>query len=332
MTRRLPPRDGRLSDEGLLNVALFERSNGCVDLCLVCPEEMGTQLRGVGAGQGPGLSALGESGAEASPDLRLIFGANLKPSFLELGAEPFDIGLYPERHERLSIGDRPAVLAVQQEPSERQVVHALRNRAESHIRLFGQGAVGGVDQVGPDQDGHYGLDPALLWPSGTRCRLLGWLPTLNMNEQTGRVEVNVAGEIQIVDLRPLKSRRLLCANVRCKEEQAVLSVLGWQVRSTSVQLVDDDGDVLVSEVSFLFDQVSNGPAGCPPGDNAVEAAQGLGGQADLGLRHPLLESRLVCIQICRRCWPDHVRYTSMFINNEQDEYMNSARSNSAPPA
>ena len=85
----------------------------------------------------------------------------------------------------------------------------------------------------------------------------------------------VAGEIQIVDLRPLKSGRLLCAHVRCKDEQAVLSVLGWQVRSTSVQLVDDDGDVLVSEVSFLFDQVSNGSAGCPPGDNAVEAGQGL---------------------------------------------------------
>src|SRR5687768_6147195 len=73
---------GRLSDEGSLNVALFDCSNGCVDLGLVCPEEVGTQFRGVGAGQGPGLCALGESGAEASPDLRLIFGANLKPSFL----------------------------------------------------------------------------------------------------------------------------------------------------------------------------------------------------------------------------------------------------------
>ncbi len=138
-----------------------------------------------------------------------------------------------------------------------------------------------------------------------------------MNEQTGCVEVDIAGEIQIVDLRPLKSRGLLCANVRCKEEQTVLSMFGWQVCATSVQLVDDDGDVLVTEVSFLFDQVSNGSAGCPPGDNAIEAAQGLGGQADLGLRHPLLESRLVCIQICRRCWPGHVRDASMFINNEQ---------------
>lgn len=73
---------GRLSDQGSLNVARFDCSDGCVNLGLVCPEEVGTQLRGVGAGQGPGLFALGESGAETSPDLRLIVGANLKPSFL----------------------------------------------------------------------------------------------------------------------------------------------------------------------------------------------------------------------------------------------------------
>ena len=71
--------------------------------------------------------------------------------------------------------------------------------------------------------------------------------------------------------------RKLCANVRCKEEQAIPSVFGWQFRSTSVQLVDDDGDVLVSEVSFFFDQVSNCPAGCLPGENAVETGQGPSG-------------------------------------------------------
>ncbi len=137
--------------------------------------------------------------------------------------------------------------------------------------------------------------------------------------------MNVAGEIQVVDLRPLKNSRLLCANVRRKEEQAVLSVFGRQVRSTSIQLVDDDGNVLVLEVSFFFYQVSNGPAGCPPGDNAIETGQGPGGQADVGLRHPLLESLLVCVQISRRCPPRHVRYDSMFINNELHIYMNATQ-------
>jgi hypothetical protein len=138
-----------------------------------------------------------------------------------------------------------------------------------------------------------------------------------MNEQTWGVEMNVAGEIQIVDVRPLKSSRLLCANVRCQEEQTVLSVFARQVRATSIQLVDDYGDILVSEVSLLFDQISNGSADGPPGENSVETAQGLSGQADLGLWYPLLERRLVCIQICRSRWPSHVRNSSTFINNEQ---------------
>ena len=57
---------------------------------------------------------------------------------------------------------------------------------------------------------------------------LAWLAALHMNEQTGRVEVNVAGEIEIVDLGPLKGGRLLCSNVRRKKQQPVLSVFGWQ--------------------------------------------------------------------------------------------------------
>ena len=39
--------------------------------------------------------------------------------------------------------------------------------------------------------------------------------------------------------------------------------------------------------------------------------------ADLGLRHPLLESGPVQVEIWRKCRPSHVRNNIMFINNEQ---------------
>src|SRR4051812_37948860 len=75
----------RLCDQGLLKVASLERSNWCVDLRLLSSEEMVAPLSGIGACQGPELSALGQGGADAIPDMGLVFGANLKSSFYELG-------------------------------------------------------------------------------------------------------------------------------------------------------------------------------------------------------------------------------------------------------
>ena len=52
-------------------------------------------------------------------------------------------------------------------------------------------------------------------------------------------------------------------------------MIGRQVRSAAIQLFDDDSDVLMTEMPLLLDKVSTGPLRGLPGDNAIEAGQGL---------------------------------------------------------
>src|SRR5918996_2909651 len=143
-----------------------------------------------------------------------------------------------------------------------------------------------------------------------------------MHEVAGDGQVHVAGEIEVVDAGPLEDSRLLRAHVRGEEEQPIASMVASQFGATAVQLLRDDGGVLVAEVTLHLDEVTDRLARDSPGDNAVEALQGLGRLADLGLRHPLIQSRTVEIEIGCLSWPGHVRDYRMFINNEQLNIMN----------
>ena len=103
--------------------------------------------------------------------------------------------------------------------------------------------------------------------------------------------MSVAGEIKVVDLRTLEGGCLLSADVRRKQKDPVARLAGGQGRSASLQLFDDDPNVLVAEVSLLGDKVPNRSPCGPPCDDAVELNQSSSERANLGLRQPLLQSR-----------------------------------------
>ena len=129
--------------------------------------------------------------------------------------------------------------------------------------------------------------------------------------------MSVAREIKVVDLRTLEGGCLLSANVRRKKKDPVARVASGQGRSASVQLFDYDPNVLVAEVSLLLDKVPNrSPCGLP-GYDAVELNQSFSERANLGLRHPLLQSRPIHVKAGLGYWSSHVHSYSTFINNEQ---------------
>ena len=136
--------------------------------------------------------------------------------------------------------------------------------------------------------------------------------------------MSVAGEVKVVDLRTLEGGCLLSADVRCQNEDPVARSAGGHVRSASVQLFNYDPNVLVAEVSLLLDKVPNrSPCGLP-GDDAVELDRSFSERANLGLRHPFLQSRPVHVEVRRGCWSSHVHIYSTFINTEQGVTMNNA--------
>jgi hypothetical protein len=145
-----------------------------------------------------------------------------------------------------------------------------------------------------------------------------------MNEQARRVQMCVAGEIEVVDRRTFEGGCLLWADVGRKKQEPVPNVRRWQISSSAVQLIGYDAGVLMAEMSLFLDEVSDGSANGFPGNNPVKTGEGLPRQTDLGRWHPLLESGPVQIEIYRR--PCHVHHNSMFINNEQERYMNDGES------
>jgi hypothetical protein len=146
-----------------------------------------------------------------------------------------------------------------------------------------------------------------------------------MYEVAGDGQVHVAGEIEVVDASPLEDSCLLRAHMRGEEEQPVVSVIAGQFAASAIQLLRDDGGILVAELTLHLHEVANGLVRYSPGDKAVEALQGLSRLADLGLRHPLIESRTVEIEIGSLGWPSHVRDCCMFINNEQVNIVNTCQ-------
>jgi hypothetical protein len=63
---------------------------------------------------------------------------------------------------------------------------------------------------------------------------------------------------------------LLRTNVGRKKEEPVPSVIAWQVRSPTVQLIDDAGDVLVTEMLLFLVEVADRSANGLPGNNTVD--------------------------------------------------------------
>jgi len=144
-----------------------------------------------------------------------------------------------------------------------------------------------------------------------------------MNEQARRVQVCVAGEIEVVDLCAFEDGCLLRSDVRREEQEPVVGVIGRQVRSAALQSFDDDSDILMTEMPLLLDKVPKGSLKCFPSDDTVETRQCFPGRADFGPRHPPLESRPVQVEVARNFRPSHVHQNTTFINNEQEDVMNS---------
>jgi hypothetical protein len=59
--------------------------------------------------------------------------------------------------------------------------------------------------------------------------------------------VCAADEIEVVDLCAFEDGCLLRSDVRREEQEPVVGVIGRQVRSATIQLLDDDSDVLMTE-------------------------------------------------------------------------------------
>jgi hypothetical protein len=143
-----------------------------------------------------------------------------------------------------------------------------------------------------------------------------------MHKQPGCVEVNIAGKIQVVNLDPLENGRLLWADVRRQQQQAIQGMPGWESRSKPFELVGDHGDVLMAEVAFFLYKIPNGPATGFPRDDPVEGGVGNGENAELRLRHPLLERGTICLKLRDPLGNWHVRNIIVFINNEHKLFEN----------
>ena len=129
--------------------------------------------------------------------------------------------------------------------------------------------------------------------------------------------MGVSGEINVVDLRSLEGGCLLSAHVRRKKEDPVARLSGGERRPATVQLFDYDPNVLVAKVPLLLDKVPNRSPYGLPGDDGVEQGSSRSGRANLGLRHPPLESGTVHVHERLGGWSGHVHEYSTFITNEQ---------------
>jgi len=114
-------------------------------------------------------------------------------------------------------------------------------------------------------------------------------------EQPGCLKVRVAGQIDVVDAGSLEHGRVLRADVRREEQQAIGRVFGWQPRAAAAHLIGDHRGILEAQVPLLLNEVSPGTVAGVEGEDAIELVL-LGGLTELALRHPLLEERTVWLE------------------------------------
>jgi hypothetical protein len=252
--------------------------------------------------------------SETGHELRLAVSADLQPAFFERWSKGLDVRIDPERDECRSVCEVPPGFAVDEHPPLAQVVDASADGAKGDISLFSDRSVRSIEQIGPDQKRHYGLDPRLVRTPRRSHRILGGPAAFDVYEQPGRLKVRIARQIDVVDTSSLEHGRVLRPDVRREEEQSVGCVFWWQSRATAQHLIGDHRGVLETQVPLLLNQVSPCTVTGVEGEDAIELAL-LGCLTELALRHPRLEERTVWLQLTLR--PRHVRQNIMFINNEQ---------------
>jgi hypothetical protein len=148
---------------------------------------------------------------------------------------------------------------------------------------------------------------------------------LDVHKKARRVQVGVAGKVDVVDSCPLKDGRLLFANVWSQEQDPVVGMGSGELGSPAIQLLGHNSGVLVAEVTLLLEQIAHSLTGDSNRQEPIEPRQLSRGSTDVGLRHPLVESGPVQVKICRWSRSGHVREHSMFINNEHNDIPNAER-------
>jgi hypothetical protein len=146
-----------------------------------------------------------------------------------------------------------------------------------------------------------------------------------VDEEPRRIQVHVAGEVDVLDADPFQGRGLLLAHVRRQEQNPVAGVFARQLCAATNQLAGNHRGVQVAEVALLLDQIADRPPRDSKDEQPVERCHSSRRSAHLGLGQPPLESGPVRFQICRLRRSSHVRNFIMFISNELDHTENTLR-------
>ena len=106
------------------------------------------------------------------------------------------------------------------------------------------------------------------------------LAPLDVHEQARGLKMRVAGEIDVVDLRAFEGVGVLHTHVWGQEQEPVIGMRTWQVRLLEQSLLDDDSNVLMTQVPLRLDEVAHLRVRVRPDDHPVEADGGLAGGTD----------------------------------------------------
>ena len=135
--------------------------------------------------------------------------------------------------------------------------------------------------------------------------------------------MSVAGEINVVDPRTLEHGCLLSPDVWRKQEDPIHRSAGGAgslgVGATARLRAPTSW---WRRCRFSSTRVPSHTPGGLPGDDGVEQGQSSSGRANLGVRHPLPQSRPVHVKVGRGCQPGHVQESSTFSNNERRIFVN----------
>ena len=282
---------------------------------------MRSAFRGVGAGDGPVVVFGREDPAQTFPQRRLVCRANLKAPFLEPRPKRLAVCLHPQGQQSLSIRSGPNAAAFGQEASGCQVGEAPRHGTERDVGLLRHRTVWGGCEVGPNEDGHDGLDPRLVHPARLNLERLRRTLPFDVNEEPFRCQMGIAYTINVVDAGPLQSLGVLGPNVRREHQEAVPRV-PHRLSAATTQLVDHDRDVLEAQMRYFLDEVADWVSTRFQGEHPVEVPEPRLGQPDDRVRYPRVKTGSVRLEILSlRLRPlRHVRHNRMFINNEQGAY------------
>jgi hypothetical protein len=85
-----------------------------------------------------------------------------------------------------------------------------------------------------------------------------WRPSaFDVHGASRHVEVDVAGEVEIVDPGAFEDVGLLRADVWREKQNPITRMDSWECCTPSIQLLGDEGGVQMAEVALLCDQIPN---------------------------------------------------------------------------